>query len=31
MKLAEIQDSSQVGDIQSNDGGNILLGRETGP
>jgi hypothetical protein len=31
MKLAEIRDSSQVGDIQSNDGGNILLERETGP
>jgi hypothetical protein len=30
MKLAEIQCSSQVGDIQSNDGGNILLERETG-
>jgi hypothetical protein len=29
MKLAEIQGSTQVGDIQSNSGGNILLERET--
>jgi hypothetical protein len=30
MKLAEIQCSGQVGDIQSYDGGNILLEGEIG-